>query len=392
MDSQPRFRFFLATDAHALDATDPLWRAPLPLAPENGLVPPPQPRRKSITYADYFEAIRSYLSRNHCEALMRGLPAPICSPSARRPFEEIRIYLEKHGAHYHPARIVIPDLQPPRAFVVNVAVAAAGRQILEADVANLKRLNRRYGYDFIPRVYHWGSGSLNKGRPLKMFLGNWLEGYHEFHVGGLGSGRANILLWDPAAGPRPLSCGQTAQLYRRAAMILTAYYNLYSFEHISAWHHAAGDFVAKVDSGSVDVKLITVRAYLPLFRALEADPETVIQALLLFVLKLSLGMRLDRLNGTGEMVWLDDTVCAATLKGFRDGLHLQARRGWIPDDFARHFMSFMKGLPGDDLFELLAGVAERFPREGAGTALIRKNLKRHLDALQTALADRVETA
>jgi hypothetical protein len=375
MNAQPCFRFFLSTDARPIDAADALWHTPLPPG-------------SAITYADYFLAICAYLSQHHFDPLLRALPPPIRRLDAQRVFEEIGIYLEKHGAHYHPARIVIPNLQPPRSFVVNVAVTPAAKKMLQADFGNLKRLNRRYGHDFIPRVYHCGDVPLDHGRILKLFLGQWLDGYHEFHAGGFGRDKTAILLWDPVSGPRTLSCGQVAAVYRRAAAVLTAYYHPYRFDHIADWHHAAGDFIARVDTARTDVKLITVRSYGPLLQGVDADPETVLQGMLLFILQLSLRMRLDRLAGTGDMVWLDDGILAATLAGFWDGLDLQAARGAIPGDFGAYFLHFLQALSAADLFDLLSKVADRFPPRDSGTSLVRDNLVHHRDGLLTALKNR----
>jgi hypothetical protein len=385
-ETTPRFQFFLSSDAKAIHTADDLWYRPMPVVLADVVDPSPRPPGLSVTYGDYFQAIRAYLSANRFQPLRRAAAAGFPDAEGIRSAVEIRIHLEKHGQYYHPARVVVATTgAPPQTCVVNVAFSAEGQKFLKADFANLKHLNQRYAYDFLPQVHHCGSGRVRKNLAPAMFLGQWLEDYHEFHAGNIRADDTCIVVWDPVSGPRALSTEQAAAVYRRAAAILTAYYNLYSFEHIAAWHHAAGDFVVKVANGRVDVKLITVRAYTPLLRDLEAEPETVVQALLLFVLKLSLRMRLDRLGGTGEVVWLGDFCLAATLGGFWDGLRLQAEHGFIPKDFGSHFVSFLKGLAPGDLLELLAGVADRFPAEDPGTALIRTNLKRHLAGLLAAL-------
>ena len=51
-------------------------------------------------------------------------------------------------------------------------------------------------------------------------------------------------------------------VYREAARILTLYYDVGSGAAIGPWHHAAGDFVARVSpDGRVAVRCITVRGY-----------------------------------------------------------------------------------------------------------------------------------
>jgi hypothetical protein len=384
--NHPRFRCYLAGDTQPIETTGALWRRRMPLVLED-VVNASQPHPGAlVTYGDYFEAIRVYLCSDHCMPLRRAMGSELLERDAMPPLEEIRIYLEKHGQYYHPARVVvIPAGDPPQTYVVNVALSDAGAKILSADYTHLKGLHARYGYDFLPQVYHCAVEGVPKHDARAMFLGQWLAGYHEFHAGHAKADATCITVWDPATGPRPLLPEQAGTVYRRAAAILTAYYNPYSFEHISNWHHAAGDFVVKAATDQVDVKLITVRSYTPLFQGLGDDPEILIQALVLFMLKLTLRMRLDRLAGTGAMLWLEDFSLAATLRGFWDGLRIQVEHGAIPQDLPTHILTFLQALAPNHLFELLRGTADRFPPDDPGTRLIRENLKSHLEGLCIAL-------
>ena len=99
-----------------------------------------------------------------------------------------------------------------------------------------------------------------------MFLGEWFEGYNEFHISlDPADEKHKIIVWDHEHGNYFLSTDQTKALYRQAAKILTCYYNVETFEQISSWHHAAGDFVLKCQNDEIDLKLITVRQYRPMF-------------------------------------------------------------------------------------------------------------------------------
>ena len=94
---------------------------------------------------------------------------------------------------------------------------------------------------------------------MAMFLGEWFSGFNEFHLSrDPATGQGRILVWDYGAGDFFLSPEQAAGVYKEAAKILTAYYNLETFEQIFSWHHAAGDFVLKLEKGRMKVRLITV--------------------------------------------------------------------------------------------------------------------------------------
>jgi hypothetical protein len=71
----------------------------------------------------------------------------------------VRIYLEKHGHFYHPARITVAVANRRPAFVVNVAVTKIGRSYLREDFGNIRLLNDRFPYRFLPQVYCKGEAT-----------------------------------------------------------------------------------------------------------------------------------------------------------------------------------------------------------------------------------------
>ena len=75
------------------------------------------------------------------------------------------------------------------------------------------------------------------------------------------------------------------------------------------------------------MRLTTVREYAPLLAAFsgkDADPTI---AFIYFFLDTTVRMRLDRLDGVGEAVWLEDFAVAATVNGLFEGLRLQEKNG-----------------------------------------------------------------
>jgi hypothetical protein len=168
-------------------------------------------------------------------------------------------------------------------------------------------------------------------------------------------------------------------------MILTAYYNPMTFEQIFAWHHAAGDFIVNIDQGRPEVKLITVRRYAPLFENIEPDPETVIQCLQIFLYNLSLRMRLDRLDGVGEMARAPDLVVKATVQGFFKGLNLQLTAQDLPLELASIFRTYIKLQSKQDIIDGITDVISTYDPAMPGLVLLQDQLVSHAEMLSAVI-------
>jgi len=301
---------------------------------------------------------------------------------------EIQIHLEKHGEFYHPARIVTDVLGQKVSFVLNVAVSDTGKRHINADFYHLKRLNTEFGGSCLPRAYCLGKAATAGGLEFDMFLAQWFQDYHEFHISRPTSANQHpVRVWDDRKGRYALSRGQTLRLYRQASRIMTGYYNLSTFEHISPWHHAAGDFIVHLDQNNIDLKLITVRGYAPLFQDLSGlTPDTrtaeqILQALLIFVLKLSIRMRLDRVDGVGELVWSDPGVVQSTLAGIFDGLAQKSADPILPDAVDICFRYYLSICSRQDLFELSQSILQTVAPAAPEFCLIKQNLADHVRLL-----------
>jgi len=187
-------------------------------------------------------------------------------------------------------------------------------------------------------------------------------------------------LWD-GADRRSLARELVLPLYRQAAMILTCYYDLFTFEQISAWHHAAGDFIVSVCDNRLDMKLITVREYTPMADNSQQDPGAMIQSMLIFMLNLSLRMRLDRIEGVGEPVWADDRAVTGTIAGFFDGMAQKTGVETLAEPFAVLFKDYIESCTPDDLVDLAGAIVDSYHPEAPETLLIRKHLPRHCETL-----------
>lgn len=386
----PKFSNFLGSDNIPVAENSPCWCMPLPLGLAD-VVKSAEPAAADgpvVTYGDYFTAVHRFLETDGFGKLTGALRECLGQSVTAADLGAIRIYLEKHGEFYHPARITVAVAHRRPAFVVNVAVTKIGRSYLRADFDNIRLLNDRFPYRFLPQVYCKGEATL-PGFPhgLEMFLGEWLEGYHEFHLSGEPAEmNSRLVVWDPVKGAHPLSKQQEFDIYRQIALILTAYYDLETFEQIFSWHNAAGDFIVKTAGGQIDLRLVTVRKYAALFADVPSGgADTIVQALLILWLDLSIRLRLDRLDGVGEFGWADDDMVEAALKGFFDGLALQGRFGRIPQELPDLFAGYLKALASDDRDTLLQGVVRRMKCRPSEKALIRKHLKRHGEKMTQAI-------
>jgi len=388
MPFNPKFSYFLYSNTTPIDQSHAVWPQPLPMtryfSGEKGGI--------SISHGDYFLALRRFIENDDVDLICRALQVRLDKKVKPADIREIRICLAKHGEFYHPARLEVSVWQQSAGFVLNVAVSDNGIQTLHEEYHSLKRLNDEFTPSFIPRVYGLGEIETAGRRKIPLFLGDWLEGYHEFHITGDPAGdAANIRVWDGDANRALLSADHQADIYRQAARILTYYYNVESLEQIFAFHHAAGDFVVRIENNVVDLKLITVRRYASLLRNQNdrdnssADVETILQALLLFFLGLSIRMRLDRIDGVGDIVWADRLAVAATLEGFFEGLILKPKIPSLPDTIDRCFAYFLSRCSSEDIGDLCRSMVQAMDRRDPETAFVRLNLNEHITSLTRSI-------
>jgi hypothetical protein len=371
----PPIRFFLANADHPIDSNHPLWHQRLPdrnasLASDTGH------EIRPMTYGRYFNAVADFCTSYAWDPLLSAIQKTLQRPVAVQEIIQLSVFLEKHGALYHPARLLVTTQDQAVSFVVNVAVSGAGRRTLPLEMDALKRLVDQRPFGWLPTVY---SGVLE---PTPMFLADWFDGYHEFH---LTRSKKNtdlsILVWDGADEPNLLTESQSADLYRQASMILTACYDPVTTDQIYPWHHAAGDFVVRKKGHTMDVKLITVRRYAPMFMSASTptDERALLDNLITFCIHLSICMRLDRLDGVSELVWAPESSMAAMIDGFFKGLDLTGRLSGFPDFFPSIFHGYFNQLPEGQLMEMAKHLAQSaFDRQGEERHIVDHHLKRHV--------------
>ena len=384
-----RVYYFLSETGRPVSHTDVAWHAVLPMNRHAARVPHDKKSRETWTNGDYFEAARAFLDRNGGALLGEAVSGRLKRSVCLEEIDEIHITLLKHGAFYHPARIRATGAFPPLCFVLNTAISPEGKQILRQEVEALKRLHVTETDALLPRVYAQASVPARIGN-IQMFLGDWFIDFHEFHLSEKpAAGGYGIRVWNDTNGHYFLSDEQTDALYHGAALLLTAYYNPMTFDQIFPWHHGAGDFVVRVNGSDIDVRLITVRQYAPLFAAASPSPadaapsEQVMFGLLIFLLNLTLRMRIDRLDGTGELVWAPETVLAPVWYGFLQGLAQGLFRHPWSADLVSAFTAYLSRIPVAAAYELALEAGGGFHADAEERALINANLIDHVAALWT---------
>jgi hypothetical protein len=371
--------FFLATSDHPIDAGHAMWQRPLP-GNRSGKPDP----AGSVSYGQYFESVARFCNGVGKQGILAAASAKLARRLDAAELGSVSIFLEKHGACYHPARLQVAVGAQLVSLVVNVAVSGHGRHIMPDELRTLTQLNETRPFGWLPRIYAAADDD------LPMFMGDWFADFHEFHLTRApGSDILKIVIWDGAAAPRYLSDGQTADLYRTMAMILTACYDPVTTCQIFPWHHAAGDFILRIDCERTAVKLITARNYASLdgFDGQAMDERGVMDGLVSFLIQLSIRMRLDRLDGVSEVAWAPDGCLPPMVEGFFQGLDLTARLSGFPESFPDLLRGYWHHQRLDEVMAVARRIMEtQFSATTEEGGVVRSRLDEHIRALATLLA------
>jgi hypothetical protein len=387
MPNAPRFKYFLSNKSNPVQKDSRIWTALLPMNRQQQS----NDSEIGMSHGDYFTAARYFLEQDRSKIITRAVSQQIHRQVTSQEIEEIRIFLEKHGEFYHPARIETLLHGTAISFVLNVAISDSGKNCIQREYCLLKQLNENFPFSFLPKVFGQGCVCVT-GDEIGMFLGEWFQGYNEFHISlDPADEKYKILVWDHEHGNYFLTDDQATNVYRHAARILTRYYNVKTFEHIFSWHHAAGDFVLKYQNNRIDLKLITVRQYRPLFENnIESedeipDAERILEALLVFFLNLAIRMRLDRLDGVGKIVWSDDSALKGTLEGFFEGLTLKPKIIPFTKPLVSCFRHHLLSCSRAELLDLNRSIVQAYHSQAPEVPVIKQHLTQHVEGLYHAI-------
>ncbi|MFP3870069.1 MAG: hypothetical protein ACLFVT_04200 [Syntrophobacteria bacterium] len=353
--------------------------------------PPGTQSDGEVRYAPYLEAVRRFIFRGSCRHILSALSIRLGRNVDLGEIQGVEIRTEKHGYSYQVARVDVSVSGETVSFVVNAAVSQKAKCLLQKEFRLLQRLHRRFNLPYLPAVFYMGSEPYQEpGEPVRrlaMFVGEWFRDFHEFHLHRDHTTSATrTLLWDMGAGYRYLSESQCAALYRQSANILTLYYDWNTFRHIYPWHHAAGDFVVRQEQERVELRLITVRDYVPVVSYTSRKAAAKRLALVLFFLHLTVQMRLDRLDGVGEVVWAPDFCLHGAVAGFFQGLAAPSRRDRKQIPTPLEFLELLRTFTRQDWVDLFVEFLDTFPLSRQELALVSEHGEAHLGELQRLFA------
>ena len=230
----------------------------------------------------------------------------------------IELISEKHGALYSVSRLRVRFADNVRSFAVNCALSPEQQAFLQVEVKLLSHLNARFGLPWLPLPVMSAKAPLLghlSGAHFMLFIADWFENHHEFHLSLDATGAPAISVWKQGEAPHFLSAAKAAELYRQASGMLTSCLDTGSFSQVYPWHHAAGDFVLDESQNPPSIRLITVRGYRPLL-ARKSDARDKMLGSLHFFVNLSIRMRIDRLDGTGALAWAGPECLPGVIRGF----------------------------------------------------------------------------
>lgn len=346
--------------------------------------------RIGLTYGQYLETIKAFLSGDSYQVLIDAVKKKTGKTITLQDIDSLAIRTEKHGAMYHIASIDVITANDLNKFVVTAALSETGKLYLENDFHWLNYLNNKFAFPYLPHVYHKGEMKYRTPQgandTMLISLGEWLEGYHEFHLSLDSKDQSQkIVVWDYDNGYRYLSGRQSYKLYRLASRILTLYYDMDTFAQISLWHHAAGDFIVRIEGENIDLKLITVRRYEPMISLATNEESDKFAALLHFFLHLSIRMRMDRLDGVGDVAWAGYFCPAATIQGFFEALEMKEEIGSLGSINKGEFLSSLKRFTRDDWKDMAHATLQTCPQPEADLPVIVRNLDKHVEILHALI-------
>ena len=323
-----------------------------------------------LTLRGYFDAIRTFVLQSIARIANGKKAAP----------DRLIIRSEKHGALYHVASVELFFKEESTKLALSTALSNRGKACLNQEEVLLRQLEGRCHDSYLPRVYLKGEVPAGEEVFLSVLMTDWFEDYHEWHLAADQS--HNICIWDQKRGNRIASEKETSGIYRESSKILTLYYDMKTFRQIRPWHHAAGDFVLNSEDEQIRVRLTTVRGYEPLDFLTRAEPLDPIIGLVYFFLDLSTKMRLDRIDGTGAVIWADDFCLRPMVEGFLEAVRFMAGRGEYTQSDPEDFIRLLKSFSAEEVKTLFHPLLELYEREDdGGFSVIEANTGTHADSL-----------
>ncbi len=352
---------------------------------EKPLLISPSTAHPFLKLTDYFQAAQAFLFNDHRDSFLDALRDGNGSCPQEKNIRKVTIRSEKQGPICHVASVEVEGESLCGKFSLISAVTATGRKALEREFQTLTHLNRKCPLAGLPKVYFKGTMKLTSGaeeEDLSFFLGEWFEGYHEWHLSRDRDGNPYLCIWDLQDGHRAASEKEFTEIFRQASRTLTLLYDPETSYRVHPWHHAAGDFVIGNQEGEPRVRLTTARGYEPLLTLPGQCAENSLANLLFFFLDMGLRMRLDRLDGVGEAVWIGGGILLSVMQGFFEGLKTVIDEGYFKKTVAWDFLDLLKSFSPSELIAAFEPLLEIY-RRGAQDEMriIMERLPGHVKGL-----------
>ena len=109
--------------------------------------------------------------------------------------------------------------------------------------------------------------------------------------------------------------------------------------------------------------------------------KTLLEVLTLFFLRTSLWMRIDRLDGVGDLFWAGEAAVSPIWAGFGEGLKKMARIHGFPPAFVGGVKQYLASHTVDNLMDLGLQIVARYSQTLPEVPLIKRHLKAHVEKL-----------
>jgi len=340
-----------------------------------------QREHPDLTLRDYFKALEEFILVHNREYVTDLIGAA--------ETEKLIIRSEKHGAFYHIASVDLLYRDEKKRFSLCSAVNETGRNSLRHEFENITNLNRETQLPYLPRTHcltEISSSSDDKMNIILVALMEWLEDYHEWHLHkGESDQEQRLIIWDQHRGYRFASYSEAGEIYKQAAKIHMLYYDFRSYRQIYPWHHAAGDFIVKTGN-KTELKLTTARGYDSIMNHWEINNINPMIAAVYFFLNLTIKMRLDRQDGTGELLWANELFLNPVIDGFLEGLAMKEKEEKELSVEIKKIPDLLKSFSSDELEKLLYSLLPIYEKEDLEEfVIIKNNLPTHAVELSRSL-------
>jgi hypothetical protein len=96
-------------------------------------------------------------------------------------------------------------------------------------------------------------------------------------------------------------------------------------------------------------------------------------------------MRLDRLDGVGEIAWAEDGCLDSTWEGFLEGLWIKEKEGLLPPGFQKTFLKELSLFSEEALTERFYSLLASYAPEAPDLPVIKKNIVSHINQVHEAI-------